>query len=367
MKELKRTPLFDVHRKLGARLVPFAGFEMPLQYTGIIDEHLWVRSRVGVFDVSHMGEFEVKGRDALQFVSYVTSNDPSTLREYEVQYSTFLNERGGIVDDLLVYRLKDRFLLVVNASNIEKDFAHIEKYASKFDVELSNISSDVAELAVQGPESQSIIQKFVNIDLEKLHYYWAAEAKFMGYDVLISRTGYTGEDGFEIYLAPDHAEEVFLRLLDEGEVKPAGLGARDSLRMEMGYCLYGNDINEDTNPYEARLGWIVKLDKGDFVGREALLKIKENGVRRRRVGFETVVKGAFPRPHFKIKADGREVGDVTSGGYSPSLKKGIGMGYVPRELSKPGQELLIPIRGKDVPFTVVRLPFYKNGTVRSGR
>jgi aminomethyltransferase len=365
LKDLKRTPFFDIHRELGAKIVPFGGFEMPLFYSSIIEEHRWVRKSAGVFDVSHMGEIEIKGRDSLKFVSYVTSNNPASLKPFEVQYSTILNENGGIVDDLLVYRLDEGFLLVVNASNTKKDYEWLLGFATKFDVEIRNISDEVAELAFQGPLSEEVLQKLVNFPLKDLGYYRAARGKVKGRDALISRTGYTGEDGFEIYLDPSDSKEILYALLDFEEVKPAGLGARDTLRMEMGYCLYGNDIDETTNPFEARLGWIVKMEKGNFVGREALLKIKERGIKRKRVGFETDKKGVFPRPHQKISRGEEVVGEVTSGGYSPSLNRGIGMGYVEVKSSKPDTLLTLHIRDRKEEVRIVKLPFYKMGSVKS--
>ena len=360
----KKTPLYDAHVKLGAKIVEFGGFLMPVQYSSIVEEHQWVRSKVGVFDVSHMGEIEVKGPRALEFVSYITSNDPAALAEYQVQYSTFLTHKGTIVDDILVYRLPDRFLLVVNAANTEKDVNWVMEHKFSDGVEVKDLSDSTAELAVQGPLVEKVLQQFTDLDLSKIRYYWAAETTFMGKKALISRTGYTGEDGFEIYLDPNDVEEVFMRLLELEDVKPAGLGARDTLRLEMGYCLYGNDIDETTNPLEAGLKWIVKFNKPDFIGKSALLEIKEKGITRKRIGFETERRGAIPRHGQKIFKDGREVGIVTSGTFSPSLKKGIGMGYVPVELAKVGNTIEIEIRGRMEKATVVKLPFYKQGTVK---
>jgi len=361
---MKRTPLWELHKEKGAKLVPFAGFEMPLQYEGIIKEHKWVREKVGLFDVSHMGEIEITGPRALEFVSYITSNDPKALEEYGVQYSLFVNHRGGIVDDLLVYRLPDRFLLVVNASNTDKDFEWVKSHLFKDGVEARNLSDSVAELALQGPEAQKVLEPLCDIDLEKIGYYKAAKCKLLGKEVLISRTGYTGEDGFEIYLELEDGIPVARKLLENPSVKMAGLGARDTLRLEMGYCLYGNDIDDDTSPWEARLGWVVKLDKGDFVGRDVLIKQKEEGIKRYRVGFITKRKGAVPRPHQSISREGKEIGQVTSGTFSPSLSLGIGMGYVSKEFSKKGTEIEIEIRNALEKAEIVSLPFYKEGTVR---
>ncbi len=360
----RRTPLYDIHVKLGAKIVPFAGFEMPLQYSSIIEEHRWVRHSVGIFDVSHMGEIFIKGPDALEFVSYITSNDPSRLQVFEAQYSAFPTEKGTIVDDLLVYRLEDGFMLVVNASNIEKDYNWILSH-KKGDVEIINASYEIGEVAVQGPRAEEVLQRIVDFDLSQIKYYHSARLNVMGKEVLISRTGYTGEDGFEIYTDNEHIKKIFERLIEFPEVKPAGLGARDSLRLEMGYCLYGNDIDETTNLIEAGLKWITKFEKGEFIGKDALIQIDTVGPSRRRIGFEVKEKGAIPRHGYKIYSqDGREIGTVTSGTLSPSLNVPIGMGYVSKEFSKAGSEILVEIRGKRVPAEVVKLPFYKEGSVK---
>ncbi len=362
---LKRTLLYDAHVKLGAKMVEFGGFEMPVQYTSILEEHRWVRSKAGLFDVSHMGEIEVTGPRALEFVSYITANDPARLDVFQVQYSAFLTEKGTFVDDILVYRLPDRFLLVVNASNTDKDFEWVKSHQFKDGVEVKNLSSDYGELALQGPVAEKVLQRITDIDLSKMGYYWAGFGKVLGKDALISRTGYTGEDGFEIYLPPSEVEEVFWKLLDMEEVKPAGLGARDTLRLEMGYCLYGNDIDETTNALEAGLKWIVGFHKPDFIGKKALLEIKEKGITRKRVGFETERRGAVPRHGQKIlDADGNEIGHVTSGTFSPSLRKGIGMGYVKKEFARRGTEINIEIRNRAEKAVIVRMPFYKEGTVK---
>ncbi len=361
----KKTPLYDAHVKLRAKIVDFAGFKMPLQYESITKEHQWVRTHAGLFDVSHMGEIEVHGDRALEFVSYVTSNDPTKLAPFQVQYSAFPTHEGTVIDDLLVYKLEDYFLLVVNASNIDKDYNWLLEHKFADGVEVINRSDEFAELALQGPESEEVLQKLVDIDLSKIGYYWAARGKVLGKDALISRTGYTGEDGFEIYLKPEDVEEVFFKLLENDRVKPAGLGARDTLRLEMGYCLYGNDIDETTNLLEAGLGWITKLNKNDFVGKETLLKIKEAGLKRKRVGFEAQNPTDIPRHGYKIYDDDSEIGIVTSGTFSPSLKKGIGMGYVPINFAKDGTEIWVDIRGKKARFSIVKMPFYKEGTVKN--
>lgn len=362
---LKRTPLYDAHVKLGAKIVEFGGFEMPVQYSSIIEEHKWVRSKAGLFDVSHMGEIEITGPRALEFVSYITSNDPAKLEDFQVQYSALLTEKGTFVDDILVYRLPDRFLLVVNASNTDKDFDWIMAHKFADGVEVKNLSDEYAELALQGPVAEQVLQRITDIDLSKMGYYHSGYGKVLDKDALISRTGYTGEDGFEIYLDPPDVEEVFWKLLDMEEVKPAGLGARDTLRLEMGYCLYGNDIDETTNALEAGLKWIVAFDKPDFIGKKALLEIKERGVTRRRVGFETERRGAVPRHGQRIlDDDGNEIGHVTSGTFSPSLKKGIGMGYVAKGHWKRGTEINIEIRNRLEKAVIVKMPFYKEGTVK---
>lgn len=361
---MKRTPLWELHREKGAKFVPFADFEMPLQYEGIIKEHRWVRQKVGLFDVSHMGEIEITGPRSLEFVSYIISNNPALLEIFGIQYSVFVNHKGGIVDDLLVYRLPDHFLLVINATNIEKDFKWVKSHLFKEGVEAKNLSDSIAELALQGPDAQKVLQPLVDIDLENINYYHAAECKVFGVDALISRTGYTGEDGFEIYLEPKDGIPIAKKLLENPSVKMIGLGARDTLRFEMGYCLYGNDIDDDTSPWEARLGWVVKMDKGDFVGKDALIKQKEKGIKKYRVGFITEKKSAIPRPHQSIFSSGNDIGHVTSGTFSPSLNQGIGMGYVLKEFSKRGTKIEIEIRGHREKAEIVSLPFYKMGTVR---
>lgn len=360
----RKTPLYEKHLKLGAKIVPFAGFEMPLQYTSIIEEHLWVRKHAGMFDVSHMGEIVIKGADSLDFVSYITSNDPSKLEVMEVQYSALTTERGTIVDDLLVYHLEDRFVLVVNASNIEKDFTWIQNH-KRGNVEISNISYEVGEIALQGPNAEETLQKLTDADLSKIKYYWAARIDILGKKALVSRTGYTGEDGFEIYTDSEHIQKIFEALLDFPLVKPAGLGARDSLRLEMGFCLYGNDIDESTNLIEAGLKWITKLEKPDFIGKTALLQIEASGPQRRRVGFIVKEPGYIPRHGYKIfDESGNQIGVVTSGNLSPCLNVPIGIGYVSKDFGKAGTIIFVEIRGKKVAAEVVKMPFYKEGSVK---
>jgi aminomethyltransferase len=360
---LKRTPLYDVHAALGAKIVPFAGFEMPVQYpTGITAEHKAVREKAGLFDVSHMGEFMIRGPQAVDFVNYITTNDVAALRPGEAHYSTILREDGTIVDDCLVYRSDDRLIMVVNGSNIDKDFAHISRFLSKFpETTLENISDDVALLALQGPEAARILQKHTDTDLSQIKYYEHRFGKVAGVDTYISRTGYTGEDGFELYFDAGDAEKVWKALTASGEVTPAGLGARDSLRLEMGMALYGNDLDDTTTPLEASLGWLVKMKKGDFVGREALVKQKERGLKRKLVGFTTPER-SFPRHGYPVFAKGKPSGEVRSGTMSPTLGIPIGTAYVPVESSAEGSPLEIEIRGKRVPAVVQKMPFYKDGS-----
>lgn len=356
--ELKKTALHDVHVKLGARMVEFAGFHMPIQYHSIREEHRRVRETVGMFDVSHMGEIIVKGPKALDMVQKVTINDASKLAVGQVQYSAMCYEDGGIVDDLLVYRFADHFLLVVNASNKDKDYEWILK--NKIDgCEVLDVSDDYTQLAVQGKKAEPTLQKLTDVDLSAIKYYWFTEGELAGVNMIISRTGYTGEPGFELYFANEHAVDVWNKIMEAGkefDIEPIGLGARDTLRLEKKMCLYGNDIDETTNPLEAGLSWITKLDKGDFIGREALLKIKEEGLKRKLVAIVLEGQG-FPRHGYKILKDGKEVGHVTSGTVSPILNKGIAMGYVAIEFAKIGTPLEIDIRGKLVPAVVIKPPF----------
>jgi aminomethyltransferase len=360
---LKRIPLHDVHVALGAKIVPFAGFEMPVQYpTGITAEHKAVREKAGLFDVSHMGEFMVRGRQAVEFVNYVTTNDVTALSPGQAQYSTILREDGTIVDDCLVYRAEDRVLMVVNGSNIDKDFAHISQYIGDFDATLEDLSDTIALLALQGPDAARILQQHTTTDLSKIKYYEFTTGTVAGVDkVYISRTGYTGEDGFELYLPAEQARKVWIALTASGEVTPAGLGARDSLRLEMGMALYGNDLDDTTTPLEASLGWLVKMKKGDFVGRDALAKQKERGLQRKLVGFTTEER-SFPRHGYPVFANGKPSGEVRSGTLSPTLGIPIGTAYVPPESAAEGSPLEIEIRGKRIPATVQKMPFYKTGS-----
>ena len=359
---MKRTKFYNIHKNLGAKIVEFAGFEMPIQYSSIIAEHNAVRNSVGVFDVSHMGEVFVKGEKALDFVQHITVNDASKLFPGRVQYSAMCFEDGGIVDDLLVYRISENeFMLVINASNIEKDFEWM-KSNNKFGVELLNLSDDYSLLAIQGPNSLKTLQKLTseNINLE---YYHFKKMNFAGVDVIFSRTGYTGEIGYEIYFLGDEkvAEEMWNKIFEAGKefnIVPVGLAARDSLRLEMGYCLYGNDIDKKTNPLEAGLGWVTKLSKQEFVGQKSLLKIKEQGVTRKLVAMTSDEK-IFPRHGYDIMFNHSKIGVITSGTLSPVLDRPIALGYVEKQYSEIGSEVNFLIRGKEVPAKVVKLPFVR--------
>jgi aminomethyltransferase len=360
--ELKNVALHEVHQALGAKMVPFAGYQMPVRYSSDLEEHRTVRQALGIFDVSHMGEFLVRGPQALDLIQRVTSNDASRLSPGKAQYSCLPNDNGGIVDDLLVYRLgEEEYLLVVNASNIEKDWDWISQFKPK-GAELENISDQTSLFAVQGPKATEALQSLTPIDLAAMAYYSFEQGTFAGVrDVLVSATGYTGAGGFEIYVPNASARQVWDKVMEAGEplgIKPIGLGARDTLRLEMGFSLYGQDINDTTSPLEAGLGWITKLNK-DFVGVEVLRAQKEKGVTRRLVGFAVVEQG-IPRAHYEITdAEGHPIGEVTSGTMSPSLGKGIGLGYVPSSLSVPGSDLYIRIRNKLVKAQVVKPPFLK--------
>jgi glycine cleavage system T protein (aminomethyltransferase) len=358
--DLKRTAFFGIHNRLGAKIVEYARFEMPVQYGGIIEEHKRVREFVGIFDVSHMGEVEVWGRDALEFVQKITTNDASKLSEGRVQYSAMCYESGGIVDDLLVYNMGDHFMLVINAANVSKDFGWMQKNIAG-DVKLRNRSDEISLLAIQGPRSIATLQKLTQVDLPSVEYYHFVRSKLAGVDMVISRTGYTGELGFELYFPSDvqTGERVWNAVMDAGKefgIGPVGLGARDTLRLEMGFCLYGHDIDETTNPLEAGLGWITKLDKGEFLGSAAIRTIKQQGLRRKLVGFSLNGK-AFPRQGYPIRSNSSAVGAVTSGMFSPILDKPIGMGYVDAAHAKSGTNLSIVIREKEFPATITPIPF----------
>jgi aminomethyltransferase len=360
--ELKKVALNDVHVSLGAKMVPFAGYLMPVRYSSDLDEHHTVRQAVGIFDVSHMGEFLVQGPGALDLIQRVTSNDAAKLTDGKVQYSCLPNEDGGIVDDLLVYRLGPQdYMLVVNASNIEKDWNWINRYNTA-GVRLKDISADTALFAVQGPKAALALQPLTDLKLADMDYYTFAKGEFAGVpDVIVSATGYTGSGGFEIYVPNAHARAVWDKIMAAGQphgIKPIGLGARDTLRLEMGYCLYGNDITDTTSPLEAGLGWITRFTK-KFTNSESLKRHKEEGVARKLVGFEMQEQG-IPRSHYEVlNAAGEMIGEVTSGTQSPTLGKGIGMGYVQTAYSAPGTEIFIKIRNKLLKARVVKMPFVK--------
>lgn len=357
---IRQIPLHQLHVGLGAKMIPFAGFEMPVRYSSDIEEHLTVRRAVGVFDVSHMGEFILKGEGALPLIQYVTSNDASKLNIGQAQYSCLPNETGGIVDDLLVYRLAEQeYMLVVNASNIEKDWNWISRFNS-FGAVMENISDHTCLFAVQGPLALNTLQKITPVNLSGIPYYNFRVGELAGVsDILLSHTGYTGAGGFEVYVPRQHAEKIWHAIFEAGAefgIKPIGLGARDTLRLEMGFCLYGNDIDDTTSPLEAGLGWITKFTK-NFINSEALKKQKEEGIKRKLVGFKMLERG-IPRHGYAILDEqGNKIGVVTSGTQSPSLNTGIGMGYVPSEFSAPGKEIFIEIRGKGTKAMIHKPPF----------
>lgn len=366
---MKNTAFFNFHQEAGAKMVPFAGYNMPIEYSGITDEHLKVRNGVGVFDVSHMGEFWVNGPSALNFLQYITSNDVSALFDGKIQYSCFPNGKGGIVDDLLVYRYnKDKYLLVVNAANIEKDWNWCLKNAAKFGLtegkDIINASDDIAQLAVQGPLALKAMQKLTKTPIEDMEYYTFKVIEFAGIkDVIFSTTGYTGAGGCEIYVKNEDGPKLWKAVFDAGkefDIRPIGLGARDTLRLEMGYCLYGNDINDQTSPIEAGLGWITKFTgPKDFIDKTLLLKQKEEGVEKKLKGFVMIDRG-IPRQHYEVvNARGETIGEVTSGTMSPMMKQGIGMAYLINGYWKTGTEIFIRIRNKDLKASIVELPIYK--------
>jgi aminomethyltransferase len=359
---VKNTALSHIHEALGAKMVPFAGYNMPVQYEGVNAEHETVRTGVGVFDVSHMGEFLLTGPNALALIQKVTSNDASTLTIGRAQYSCLPNRDGGIVDDLLVYKIKEeQYLLVVNASNIEKDWNWISSF-NDLGVEMRNLSDDYSLLAIQGPKAVAVMQTLTSVDLSSIKYYHFEVGPFAGIEnVIISATGYTGSGGFEIYCKNNEVEQIWNKLFEAGKsegIKPIGLAARDTLRLEMGFCLYGNDINDTTSPIEAGLGWITKFTK-EFTNSQALKAQKEAGVSRKLVGFELVDKGIPRHDYIIVDADGKNIGIVTSGTMAPSLKKAIGMGYVASEHAAVGSTIYIEIRDKKIEAKVVAYPFYK--------
>ena len=361
--EIKKIALNDLHVQLGGKMVPFAGYNMPVRYSSDIEEHMTVRNGVGVFDVSHMGEFMVRGPKALELIQLVTSNDAAKLTDGKIQYSCLPNHTGGIVDDLLVYRLtEEEYMLVVNASNIEKDWNWLQEH-NTMGAELENISDNISLFAVQGPKTAEALQSLTSLDLKNMVYYTFEKGEFAGVkDVIVSATGYTGSGGFEIYVPNENAKEVWDKIFEAGAsfgIKPIGLGARDTLRLEMGFCLYGNDIDDTTSPIEAGLGWITKFTK-PFINHEEIKRHKEQGTGRKLTAFEMIDRG-IPRGHYEIcSADGAKIGEVTSGTQSPCLSKGIGMGYVKTEHTAPGTEIFVKVRDKLLKAQVVKLPFYKN-------
>ena len=359
---LKRTPLNELHLALGARLVEFSGWEMPVQYSSILGEHRAVRTRAGLFDVSHMGEFKIEGPESLDFLQYLVPNDVSRLAIHQALYTQLCLPNGGTIDDLIIYYLaENHYMMVVNAGNIDNDFAWVQQQAKNFDVQVFNQSDTTALLALQGPEAQTILQPLADVDLSTIRYYHFEPGVVDGINCIISRTGYTGEDGFELYCAPVDAVTLWNDLLAAGKERgllPAGLGARDTLRLEAGYCLYGHELDEQTNPLEAGLGWTVKLNKGEFIGRDALLKVKEEGSKRKLIGIEMIERG-ISRAGYAIYENNLPIGALTSGAPSPTLNKNIGMGYVEASHAVLGNTVQIDIRGKRAAAQIVALPFYK--------
>jgi aminomethyltransferase len=364
--ELRKTALNDVHRAMGGRMVEFGGWDMPVQYpAGTMTEHLRTRTHAGLFDVSHMGEIDVRGADAIPFVNRLVSNDATKLIDGQAQYSALTTPEGTVIDDLLVYRLaEDHLLLIVNAGTTDKDWDWIKSHYQNENVELQNVSADYCQIAVQGPDAISILQRLTGVPLAEIKYYHFREGQVDGVPSIVSRTGYTGEDGFEVYAAPDKAEQLWKRILEAGNfgaddgVLPCGLAARNTLRLEAGMCLYGHEIDETTTLLEANLGWIAKLNKTDFIGREALAKQKEDGLKRKLVGFEVTDRG-IARDGQDVFIEGQRTGNVTSGSPAPFLKKNIGMAYVPVDVANIGQHIEIDVRGKLVGAEIAPLPFYK--------
>jgi aminomethyltransferase len=355
---IKKTALNAIHRQQKAKMITFAGFEMPIQYKSIREEHRRVRETVGVFDVSHMGEIEIRGAKALEFVQKITINDAAALAVNQAQYSAMCYENGGIVDDLLVYRFEDKYLFVVNASNLEKDYNWMLENKME-DVEIKNTSDEITQIAVQGKKAEATLQKLTETDLSQIAFYWFKENRLADAPMIISRTGYTGEPGFELYFENQYAEKVWDAVFKAGaefNIEPIGLGARDSLRLEKKMCLYGNDIDSTTNPIEAGLGWITKVDKGAFIGREAIIRVKNEKPKRRLVAF-VLKENGFPRKGYNIFSAENEVGIVTSGAVSPILEKGIGLGYVKKGFTKAGTEIEIEIRKKRISAAIVQPPF----------
>lgn len=362
MGNAKRTPLFEVYEKYGGKIVEFAGWEMPVQYGNIIEEHQTVRTAAGLFDVSHMGEISVTGPEAEKFVDYLVTNNVKKMNNSQVMYSLMCYPNGGVVDDLLVYKYNtEKYMLVVNASNIDKDFAWIVENGKSFNVELVNLSEKIAQLALQGPKAEEILQKLTSFDLSTIKFFYFAETEINGQNAIVSRTGYTGEDGFEVYLAPEAAVALWDQILATGKelgARPIGLGARDTLRFEAVLPLYGHEISQDITPLEAGLNFFVKLDKEDFIGKDALVKQKAEGLPRKLVGFEMIDRGV-PRAQYDVQKDGENIGFVTTGSYAPTLDKNIGLALVKAEYSEIGSEFDIMRSGKPLKARVIPLPFYK--------
>jgi len=364
---LRRTPLYDVHLKAGGKMVPFGGWEMPVQYTGILEEHRTVRSAVGLFDISHMGEFELAGPEALAIVQRLTTNDASALAVGQVQYSLLCYPEGGIVDDLTLYRLdEDRYMLTVNAANIDKDWAWVTAHGGG-DARWANVSAETALIAAQGPKAEAVVGRLADVDVTRLAYYHFVRGAVARVPAIISRTGYTGEDGFELYARADRAESLWYALIDAGRgdgIQPIGLGARDTLRLEMKFSLYGNDIDETTSPLEAGLGWIVKPGKGDFLGRAAIEGVRARGIARKLIGLE-MVERAVPRHGYTVLHGAGPAGTVTSGSFGPSVERGIAMAYVRADLAAVGTDLAVEIRGRAEPARVARTPFHPSHTKKA--
>ena len=358
--DLKKTPLHSTHKELSGKLVPFSGWHMPIQFKGMIQEHKCVRDGVGIFDVSHMGEIEITGPDAKHLIQYLVTNDIETMQNNQALYTLMCLETGGVVDDLLVHRFSENhYFLCVNASNSDKDFQWILKNAGDFNASVKNTSQQTAQIAVQGKHSEEVLQKICDIPLREIEYYHFRKGKIHKFECIMARTGYTGEDGFEVYIDHQQADVVYKAILEAGklfDIQPIGLGARDTLRMEMGYPLYGNELNENCNPLEAGLGWVIKLHKNNFLGQAALKKQKDAGLSRKLVGLRMIGRGV-PRSHYRVLNEGTPVGELTSGTFSASLNTGIGLCYVIKEYAKPGTKLDVEIRNLNVPAQVVKLPF----------
>jgi len=362
---IKTTPFYENHIRYGAKLVDFVGYNLPIQYkNGIVAEVKNIRENAGIFDVSHMGEIEIKGTQALKFTNHIVTNDVERLNTNQILYTVMCYPNGGIVDDLLVYRRPESYFLVVNGANVEKDYKWICEKAESWDVQVKNLSDDIAQIAIQGPKSENIVKKLTDYEIENLPYYHSDDITFASRKVLLSRTGYTGEDGFEIYLNKSEVGDIWQQIMTAGEefnLSPSGLAARDILRMEMVYCLYGNDISEETSPLEASLNWVVKMKKDDFIGKNFLIEQKKNGIKRKLVPF--IIEGrSIPRKGYKIYREGEVIGEVTSGTHSPSIEKSIGIGYVNKEFSKSGNIIEIEIRSKKTNAEIIKSPFYTKGS-----